>query len=283
MSFDTSGYAAEQAERRRQQANGAASEQDKARDPGTLCLTPAQWAARDIPLQDRLLGDLFSTTTRTQLSADTGLGKTMFGLATAFAKRLGANFLHWQGHRQASVLYVDGEMPGEPIKDRLAMAGSWFGLETPLADGFHLSSREDVEDMPVSFTLKFPKCRRRTPDNRTDFDPIEVTLERGQWSYNPAETPNGSKNKLPDCAQLCLDALHKAIDELGQAPPSCSATTGVRLAVKLDQWRDMFRRIAPYADDQAEARKKAFQRGTERLSADRIATKWGDWVWLGKP
>ena len=135
----------------------------------------------------------------------------------------------------------------------------------------------------VSFTLKFPKCRRRTPDNRTDFDPIEVTLERGQWSYNPAETPNSSKNKLPDCAQLCLDALHKAIDELGQAPPSCSATTGVRLAVKLDQWRDMFRRIAPYADDEAEARKKAFQRGTERLSADRIATKWGDWVWLGKP
>jgi hypothetical protein len=71
----------------------------------------------------------------------------MFGLAAAYAKRLGANFLGWKGRRQASVFYLDGEMPPELIKDRLAMAASWFHSE-PVADGFHLLSREDVEDMP---------------------------------------------------------------------------------------------------------------------------------------
>jgi hypothetical protein len=359
----------------------AAGGHAKVQEPGTLCLTPAQWAARDIPQQDRLLGDLYSTTTRTQLSADTGLGKTMFGLAVAFAMRLGANFLGWKAHREARVLYLDGEMPGELIKERLAMAASWFGVETPIAEGLHLLSREDVENMPpldtpegarwlfdfmaklgridhvtfdniasltanclkeeegaralrdlqreltrqrigqlwehhtghdatrgygskmrewhldtaivaerlersgadVAFTLKFPKCRRRTPENRSDFASIEVTLECGQWSYSPAETPNGKKGKLPDSAQLCLDALRKAIDELGQTPPPSSATGGVRSAVKLDQWRDMFRRISPYGDDQSDTRQKTFKRGTERLFAERIVTKWSEWVWLVTP
>lgn len=51
----------------------------------------------------------------------------------------------------------------------------------------------------VAFTLKFPKCRRRTPDNRADFDPMEITLERGQWSCRPAETANGhTPPRLPD-------------------------------------------------------------------------------------
>jgi hypothetical protein len=71
-------------------------------DPSDLCTTPAQWAMRTIPAQDRLLGDLFSTTTRAQLSADTGVGKTMIGVAWSFAMRLGIDFLHWPAYRQAN-------------------------------------------------------------------------------------------------------------------------------------------------------------------------------------
>jgi hypothetical protein len=93
-----------------------------------------------------------------------------------------------------------------------------------------------------------------------------VTLERGQWSYSPADTLNGKKRKLPECAQLCLDALRKTIDELGQTPPPSSGTAGVRSAVKLDQGRDMFRRIAPYGDEKSDTRQKTFKRGTERLA-----------------
>lgn len=82
---------------------------------------------------------------------------------------------------------------------------------------------------------------------------------------------------------LCQQALRKALDELGSTPPTSSSTIGVRVAVTLDQWRDIFDRLAPYSADQTDARRKAFKRGSERLLADRIATKWGDWLWLTKP
>jgi AAA domain len=133
--------------RARQQSTGPTGAAT-AVDPSNLCLTPAAWAARDIPPEDKLLGSIFSTTSRSQFSADTGLGKTMFGLAVAFVIRLGVDFLHWHGQRPARVLYLDGEMPGELIKARLAAAASWFGLENPIADGLFVLSREDVDDMP---------------------------------------------------------------------------------------------------------------------------------------
>lgn len=101
-----------------------------------------------MPPPDRLLGDLFTTTTRNQLSADTGLGKTMFGLATAFAMRTASSLLGWRAYREARVLIIDGEMPPELIKERMAAAASWFGVGEPISDGLFLLSREDVEDMP---------------------------------------------------------------------------------------------------------------------------------------
>jgi hypothetical protein len=66
------------------------------------CLTPQQWMDRDIELPDTLLGDLFSTTSRILFSADTGLGKTMLGMAWAFALGLGQHFLHWRSIRKTA-------------------------------------------------------------------------------------------------------------------------------------------------------------------------------------
>ena len=111
------------------------------------CLTPAAWAVRQIPPADFLLGELFSTTSRSLLNADTGLGKTMFAMALAFAMRLGRDFLHWQGRRPARVLFIDGEMPRDLMQERIAMACSWFGVDPP-THGLFFLSREDVEDMP---------------------------------------------------------------------------------------------------------------------------------------
>ena len=43
------------------------------------------WLEREIPEADWLLGELLSTTSRVMIEGPTGLGKTMFGLAVAFA------------------------------------------------------------------------------------------------------------------------------------------------------------------------------------------------------
>jgi hypothetical protein len=110
-------------------------------------LTPAAWKARDLPEQDRLMGDLLTTTSRVMLAADTGLGKTLFTVALAVAMRLGRDFLHWKAHREARIMFVDGEMPRELMKERIIDAFRQAGVE-PVADGMFFVSREDFEDMP---------------------------------------------------------------------------------------------------------------------------------------
>ena len=91
-------------------AGGKRGHPPNGEDPSSqpIPLTPAQWLTRELAPPDFLLGELFSTTARIQLSADTGLGKSMFGLALALAMTLGRDFLHWKaqapgqgaGHRR---------------------------------------------------------------------------------------------------------------------------------------------------------------------------------------
>ncbi len=38
----------------------------------------------------------------------------------------------------------------------------------------------------IAFNLKFTKARERTPDNRTDFEPAVITLEKDQWAVEVA-------------------------------------------------------------------------------------------------
>jgi RecA-family ATPase len=278
-----------------------------------LCLSPAEWEARDLPPEDKLLGP-FSTTARAELSADTGLGKTMLGLALAHAMARGVPFLHWHPGRAGRVLYIDGEMPGELIKARLGAARSWFGLSEPLGrDRLCVLSKADVEDqMPpldspegerwllgfceqvgrfdhitfdnracltigdlfgddastqtvkslqreltkqkigqlwlhhtgyeasrgygrksreweldsvavgerleeqndadVAMRITFKKARRRTRDNRADYEPVEVTLQRGEWLWSPADTEARSvRTTLGRNQQIIFDAATKLL------------------------------------------------------------------------
>jgi hypothetical protein len=114
-------------------------------DWGGPCLTLAQWAARKIPKRDLLLGSVFSTTTRSLLSADTGLGKTHLGFAIGIHMAGGQDFCHWKAQRPARVLVVDGEMSSELVKERLADAERRLGFRP---EGFRCLCKEDVEDMP---------------------------------------------------------------------------------------------------------------------------------------
>jgi hypothetical protein len=103
---------------------------------------------RQIEPTDHLLGELFSTSTRALFSADTGLGKTMIGLAWAFAMCLGRDFMHWESRRSARVLYIDGEMPRDLIQERIGGACKWFDVEPSEARRISVASTEDFEDAP---------------------------------------------------------------------------------------------------------------------------------------
>jgi Bifunctional DNA primase/polymerase, N-terminal/AAA domain len=349
-------------------------DEDDVPDPKTLCTTPAQWAARKIPPEDLLLGDLYSTTRRSLLSADTGLGKTLIGMASTVAMGLGVDFLHWRAGRRALVVYVDGEMPAGLIQERLALALSWFGVEEMPDAGIHVVSKEDVKAMPpldtpegmqwmlaflgkfgqpghvtfdniaalttaclkeedgaralqklqhaltaqntgqlwlhhtgldttraygpklrewhldtvmvaekksrpdtdVSFTLRFPKARRRTPTNRADFEEADIALVNGVWVSSSASAFR--KREPSPNAKICLNALHKALTDLGGSPPYSSMTAGVTTAVKVDDWRHVYNLMAPH--DDSDSRSKAWCRGVEWLLSNSFIKKWGEWVWL---
>jgi AAA domain-containing protein len=105
----------------------------------------ADWLARDLPNKDLLLGNLLTTTTRMLVVGPTGLGKTMFGLAIAFAMALGKRFLHWKEGRPARVLYVDGEMSRGEMRRRLSDAAR---RADGVPDGLIILSKEDFEEMP---------------------------------------------------------------------------------------------------------------------------------------
>jgi hypothetical protein len=111
-------------------------------DIKSAVLALADWIARKLPEPVYLLGSWLTTTSRTLLVAETGLGKTNFGIALAMAVAAGAPFLHWGARRPCRGLYIDGEMSSRLFKERLEDGVARLG-EVPA--GFFALSHEDIE------------------------------------------------------------------------------------------------------------------------------------------
>jgi hypothetical protein len=92
--------------------------------PTPQTITCYEWLEREMSQPDYLMGEVFSTTSRAMLAAKSGLGKTNFSLALAWAMAEGRDFLHWRAWRDgpANVLYVDGEMSMRLMHSRIGDA-----------------------------------------------------------------------------------------------------------------------------------------------------------------
>jgi RecA-family ATPase len=119
--------------------------------PTDLCLSAAEWLKRDIAPPDFLMGEWLSTTSRAMVVAPTGLGKTNFMLAFAFAVDAGAGLLHWAARRPANVLFIDGEMSRRLIKVRLADGARHIGR---VPKNLSVLCRDDIDEMPPLDTEK---------------------------------------------------------------------------------------------------------------------------------
>jgi hypothetical protein len=124
--------------------------------PSNTAYTAKQWGSRDLVKPDPLLG-MFSAGSRTLFSAETGLGKTMLAMTWAYAMAFGREFLHWKSHRPARVLYLDGELPGYLLKERIATVYRFFDIDPDdkkRPDGPYFLSHEDNPTMPPIDTLE---------------------------------------------------------------------------------------------------------------------------------
>ncbi|HUB48346.1 MAG TPA: AAA family ATPase [Acetobacteraceae bacterium] len=113
-----------------------------------------------MPPPDRLLGDLVTTTTRMFLVGRTGLGKTLLALALGCGMASGEGFLHWRSSRPARVLVIDGEMPGELIRQRAIDALRRAGI-VPKPGHLLIYARDLEED----FAKRFPTIGAMPPLN----------------------------------------------------------------------------------------------------------------------
>jgi putative DNA primase/helicase len=74
-----------------------------------------------------------------------GIGKTLLGLTTAYIVSASGEFLSFKAPTPRPVLYVDGEMPGRTMQERLAAIIRGFPNQPPKPDYFRILSADLCE------------------------------------------------------------------------------------------------------------------------------------------
>lgn len=128
-----------------------------------VALKISELLAREFPPMETLLAPWLRRQYLVMVHAMRGVGKTHFGLGVAYAVASGGKLLKWQAEKPRRVLYIDGEMPGIAIKERLAAI---------------VQSGEDATEPPECY------FRIITPDTQDGPLPDLGTAE-GQAAYAP--------------------------------------------------------------------------------------------------
>lgn len=74
---------------------------------------------REFPPRENILDPWLQTQALTMIHAPRGIGKTLMSLGIAHAVGTGGSFLRWKATKPRGVLFVDGEMPGVALQERL--------------------------------------------------------------------------------------------------------------------------------------------------------------------
>jgi hypothetical protein len=140
--------------------------------------------------------------------------------------------------------------------------------------------RDTQNEADIAFTLRFPKARQRTPQNRADFIDAKITLSDDVWISNgPAPKPDRGRSGTQ--GDYALSLLHDAIAKAGEVP----ADVGDHLppnarCVKLELWREYCRcgGLADEGDKESPAARQAFYRVRKNLLSQGRIRMWQGWV-----
>ncbi|MDE2255905.1 MAG: AAA family ATPase [Betaproteobacteria bacterium] len=111
-------------------ANAPMHQDDEAILPPVI-VDAAALLARTFKPRVHLLSPWLTTQSLTMIYARRGVGKTHMALGVAYALASGGEFIGWKATQPVRVLYLDGEMPGADLKDRLARIITNSALEAP--------------------------------------------------------------------------------------------------------------------------------------------------------
>jgi hypothetical protein len=135
----------------------------------------ADLLSAEFPPRDMLLSPWLESQSLTMIYAWRGVGKTHVALGLAYALASGGEFLGWRSAMPTKVLYVDGEMPGAALRERVARIVA--SADTEAAEGF----------------LRFV-----TPDLQPDGVMPNLATHEGQQAIN---------NALGDARVIVVDNL----------------------------------------------------------------------------
>jgi len=109
-------------------------EPPKSKRAPLVTTTLEDFLARDLPPRPMLMSPILPAAGLGMLFAPRGVGKTHVSLGIAYAVASGAGFLRWSVPEPRRVLFVDGEMPGQPLQERLARIVASTDSRPPMAD-----------------------------------------------------------------------------------------------------------------------------------------------------
>lgn len=117
--------------------------------PPIIALEIGELLSRDFPPMESLLSPWLRKQHLVMVHAKRGVGKTHFALALAYAVAGGGRFLNWKAEKPRKVLYIDGEMPGAALKERLKrlVESAEEACEPP--EGFLRLITPDVQPLPL--------------------------------------------------------------------------------------------------------------------------------------
>lgn len=98
---------------------------------GLIVVDAAGLLAATFPDRTMLLSPWLESQSLSMVFAWRGIGKTHLALNIAYALASGGEFLGWRAASPVSVVYIDGEMPGSALRDRVARIVASADREPP--------------------------------------------------------------------------------------------------------------------------------------------------------
>lgn len=102
----------------------------------------AEFLKLRIPPRKMLLAPIVSEKSLSMMYGPRGCGKTHLAVGIALAVASGSPFLRWDAPSPRKVLYVDGEMPGAALQDRLKAAAHMLPNRSYADDHFRMLSSD---------------------------------------------------------------------------------------------------------------------------------------------
>ena len=100
-------------------------------NPKLVVVTMKAFLTTQLPPRQLMLDPWLTTQSLNMIYAWRGIGKTHVALGIAYAVASGGEFLGWKADQPRGILYLDGEMPGNALQERLTLLAKQNGKDFP--------------------------------------------------------------------------------------------------------------------------------------------------------